>query len=298
MAAGNWTLLVQGLNLHAAAAAAMLERFRFVPEARLDDVMMSYASAGGGVGPHVDNYDVFLLQVNGRRRWRIAPPGDARFRPGQPLRLLARFTPSEEWLLEPGDMLYLPPHWGHDGLAVGGECMTCSIGFRAPGPSELCRELLARLSDAMGGDEGARYADPGAPATAHPGAIPAALGRYAARSLANVLREPKLLAVALGEFLSEPKREVWFAAGSDPVPGGAGVRLDRRTRMLYDREHLFVNGEAFVLPAPAADAAALRRLADRRALDGAPCRALGAGARALLRQWARAGWLHGEPRDE
>src|SRR5205085_5385100 len=127
----GWTLLVQGVDLHDDAAHRLLRRFRFVADARLDDVMCSWASDRGGVGPHVDSYDVFLLQVTGRRRWRVGRVGDARQRAGMPLRTLAGFTPSDEWLLGPGDMLYLPPGWGHDGVAVG-ECITASIGFRAP----------------------------------------------------------------------------------------------------------------------------------------------------------------------
>ena len=111
----GWTLLVQGLDLHVPAARDLLSMFRFVPEARLDDLMLSWASDGGGVGPHVDSYDVFLLQVQGRRRWRIAPPGDDTLRPDLPLKILAHFEPQQEWPLEPGDMLYPPPGWGHDG---------------------------------------------------------------------------------------------------------------------------------------------------------------------------------------
>ena len=127
-----WTLLVQGVDLHLSGARALLERFRFVPDARLDDVMVSYASDGGGVGPHVDSYDVFLLQLQGRRRWRIGRVTDPSLLPGVPLKILAAFEPEQEWLLEPGDMLYLPPGWGHDGVAEG-ECLTGSIGFRAAG---------------------------------------------------------------------------------------------------------------------------------------------------------------------
>ena len=132
----NWTILVQGLDLHWQSAHEMLQRFRFVPEVRLDDLMISYASDGGGVGPHLDSYDVFLLQVKGRRRWRIGPVADRSLVPDRPVRLLANFLPTEEYLLEPGDMLYLPPLWGHDGVAEG-ECMTCSIGFRAATATSL-----------------------------------------------------------------------------------------------------------------------------------------------------------------
>jgi len=168
----GWTLLVQGLDLHLDAARALLEPFRFVPDARLDDLMISYATDGGGVGPHLDSYDVFLIQVHGRRRWRVGPVADRSLVPGMPVRLLANFQPTEEWLLEPGDMLYVPPLWGHDGVAEG-ECMTASVGFRAATATSLAQELLHQLADELEAPEaGAReaiYRDPGAPATATPG---------------------------------------------------------------------------------------------------------------------------------
>src|SRR5436190_12669774 len=125
----GWTLLVQGVDLHVDAAHQLLSRFRFVPDARLDDLMVSFATDGGGVGPHFDSYDVFLLQVQGRRRWRIGRQKDLALREGAPLKILAAFEPEEEHVLEPGDMLYLPPLWAHDGEALG-ECQTYSIGFR------------------------------------------------------------------------------------------------------------------------------------------------------------------------
>jgi 50S ribosomal protein L16 3-hydroxylase len=166
----RWTLLVQGVDLHDEGMHRLLQRFRFVPDARLDDVMASYATDGGGVGPHVDSYDVFLLQAWGRRRWQVAPPGDATLRPDLPVRLLADFTPTEEWLLEPGDMLYLPPGWKHDGVAVG-ECMTFSIGFRAPSRLEFLSALLSDAADAPGGAD-PRFGDRGRPAATHPGKVP------------------------------------------------------------------------------------------------------------------------------
>src|SRR4051812_14940872 len=109
----HWTLLVQGVDLHLEAAHRLLSAFRFVPDARLDDLMVSYASEGGGVGPHVDSYDVFLLQLQGRRRWRVGPCDDPAFQSGLPLKILERFEPQHDWLLEAGDMLYLPPGWAH-----------------------------------------------------------------------------------------------------------------------------------------------------------------------------------------
>ncbi len=132
----DWTLLVQGLNLHLEAADRLLRRFAFLPQARLDDVMVSYAAPGGGVGPHADSYDVFLLQGEGRRVWRLARPRDWVFAADAPLKLIEDFRADDEYLLEPGDMLYLPPGWGHEGVALE-PCFTYSIGFRAPQGAEL-----------------------------------------------------------------------------------------------------------------------------------------------------------------
>lgn len=315
LARAGWTLLVQGVDLHVPAAHEMLAPFRFVPAARLDDLMVSWASPGGGVGPHADSYDVFLLQVQGRRRWRVAPPGDGGLVEGLPLKILRRFEPRHDWVLEPGDMLYLPPLWGHDGVAEGGECMTCSVGFRAPTAPGLARELLLRLADQVdeadqadstcadadahrGGAKGkspaALYADATQAATVSPAAVPAALQRFAARAVAQALRDPQALPRALGETLSEPKPQVWFEAGQ-PLPAGAAVRLDARTRMLYDERHIFINGESF--RAAGRDARLLRRLADQRTLAGKDLAQLGADALGCLDEWAAAGWLHGEAGD-
>jgi 50S ribosomal protein L16 3-hydroxylase len=112
-----WTLLVQGVDLHDAGAHALLQQFRFVPDARLDDLMISFATPGGGVGPHFDSYDVFLLQASGRRRWKIGRQKDLTLQEGVPLKILQNFEPEQEFVLEAGDMLYLPPRYAHDGVA-------------------------------------------------------------------------------------------------------------------------------------------------------------------------------------
>ena len=295
LARPGWTLLVQGLDLHVAAAAEMRARFRFVPDARLDDLMASWASPGGGVGPHVDSYDVFLLQVQGRRRWRVAPPGDAGFIEGLPLKILRHFEPRFDWLLDAGDMLYLPPGWGHDGVAEGGDCITCSVGFRAPAADELARDLLQRLADEddLSRRASALYRDPRQPATVTPGLIPEAMLDFAAAALQRRLADADWLPRLLGEALSEPKRDVWFNSG-EALPAGAGVRLAERTRMLYDARHVFINGEAF--HAAGRDFGLMRRLADERQLALADRRRLSAGAAGLLAEWAAAGWVltHGE----
>ena len=286
----NWTLLVQGVDLHLPSARAMLDRFRFVPDARLDDVMMSYATDGGGVGPHVDSYDVFLLQTQGRRRWRIGKISSPELVPGVPLKILANFQPEQEFALEPGDMLYLPPGWAHDGVAQG-ECMTCSIGFRAAGRDELAREVLqCALDGADHAERGPLYRDPRLEATIEPGRIPVALQAFAADAVARLAGDRMALERALGEFLSEPKRGVWFdAEGADDAAESAGIELDQRTRMLYDDRHVFINGESF--RAGGRDAAAMRRLADRRCLDARDRARLSHEASALLGDWLEAGWL-------
>ena len=283
-----WTLLVQGADLHDARAHALLQQFRFVPEARLDDLMISFATDGGGVGPHFDSYDVFLLQAQGRRRWRIGRQKDLALRDDVPLKVLANFEPQQEYVLEPGDMLYLPPRWAHDGIAEG-ECQTYSIGFRSPAGGELARELLQRLSedaqDAAGED---LYSDPAQAATQSPGAIPAQLGDFARQAVQAALKDPHALDRALGEYLTEPKASVWFD------PGRAGrtlraVRLDRRTRMMYDTRHVFINGESY--RAAGRDATLMRALADCRQLGAAELAQASAAALALLREWCESGWL-------
>lgn len=169
-----WTLLVQAVDHHVPEVAALLNAFRFVPNWRIDDVMVSVASDGGGVGPHFDQYDVFLVQGLGRRRWQVGARCDdaTALLPHDDLRLLANFKATEEWVLEPGDMLYVPPGFAHNGVAVGDDCMTYSIGFRAPSRSELiagwCDEVLAGLDD----DD--RYADPDLSTQTNPGEISAA----------------------------------------------------------------------------------------------------------------------------
>jgi 50S ribosomal protein L16 3-hydroxylase len=284
----GWTLLVQGVDLHDERARDLLSRFRFVPDARLDDLMISFASDGGGVGPHVDSYDVFLLQAQGRRRWRIAKRFDPALRRDAPLKVLRRFSAEQEHVLEPGDMLYLPPGWAHDGAAEGGDCMTYSIGFRAPRRAELAAELVERLLDRSAGDESPLYRDPRQPATGTPARIPSSLREFAAGAARRLVANGRELGRVLGEALTRPKPNVRFDARPRRWRAGA-VALDRRTSMLYDDAYLFINGESHA--SAGKDAALLRRLADGRRLDARAVRAASPAATALLRAWLRAGWL-------
>ncbi len=282
----GWTLLVQGVDLHNDAAHALLQQFRFVPDARLDDVMISWASDGGGVGPHVDSYDVFLLQAQGTRRWRIARRYDATLDARAPLKVLRRFVAEQEHVLSAGDLLYLPPGWAHEGVAIGSNSITCSIGMRAPQRGTLAAELAERLAETH--EDSAPYRDTAQPATATPAAIPPALAAFATAAVQRLAAQRSAVARALGEVLSEPNPKVWFTKRSLAWRGGA-VALDRRTRMLYDTRHVFINGEA--VPVGGRDAVLLRRLANERALDAPAVRRCSPAVRRLLREWFAAGWL-------
>ena len=290
----HWTLLVQGLDLHHDGIRALMDQFRFVPDARLDDIMASFATQGGGVGPHFDSYDVFLLQVQGRRRWQISQQKDLTLVDGAPLKILANFVPEQTFVLEPGDMLYLPPGCAHDGVALD-ECITYSIGFQAPRQGELARDLLLRLADDAPDEVGAAlYRDARQAAVSSPGEIPPALRDFAQAAVARALRDPSLLARVVGETLTEPKSNVWFETNPAlNVPSSAlrrSVQLDRRTKMMFDTHHIFINGEGFV--ASGRDASLMKQLADDRFLDAKSLARCSAGARELLQDWIEAGWIH------
>ncbi|MEK6423261.1 MAG: cupin domain-containing protein [Burkholderia gladioli] len=297
----EWTLLVQGADLHDDAARALLERFRFVPDARLDDLMISYATDGGGVGPHFDSYDVFLLQVHGKRRWRIGAQTDLSLREDLPLKVLEHFEPTEEWVLEPGDMLYLPPHIAHDGIAEG-ECMTCSIGFRAPSAGELTGQFLYYLAERgalrQGARAGALYRDPRQPAVDRPAQLPAAMVEKVEAVLNGIRWTPREVESFLGSYLSEPKSNVVFDAPDAPLDeddfaaeaARLGIRLDRKAALMYNARSYFINGEENPL---SGTAKWLPELADRRRLRA---KRFVTHSRhplmtALLHEWYCAGWI-------
>ena len=285
----NWTFLVQGVDLHHAGVHDLMQEFRFVPDARLDDVMISYATDGGGVGPHFDSYDVFLLQAQGQRRWRIGRQKDLSLQQGVPLKILQNFEAEQEFVLNPGDMLYLPPKYAHDGVAIG-ECMTWSVGFRAPQEGELARELLMGLADEAFEELGeVIYKDPRQTAVTTPAAIPPSLAAFAREVVDKSLQNPDLLSSLLGEYLTEPKANVWFE-DLDEVPDlSKGLRLDRRSKMMYDEKHVYINGEGFKVGGR--DALVLRQLADDRYISGQKIKILSADAKEALLDWALAGWF-------
>jgi 50S ribosomal protein L16 3-hydroxylase len=265
-----WTVLVQSVNLALEAGDALQRNFDFIPYARLDDLMVSYATDGGGVGPHFDSYDVFLLQGMGRRRWRIGKQKDQTLIEGLPVRILKDFRPTQDLLLEPGDLLYLPPEWAHDGTAEG-ECMTLSVGFRAPPAQELAEQFLMFLQDhiCLQG----RYADPDLKRQKHPAEIGAAMIDQVTELLTGVRWNRQTIRDFLGASLSEPKSHVIFESPSQPLSLAKflmqarkyGIRLDARSQLLFSGKHFYLNGEKWPAPPPAAPLfPLLRMLADRR----------------------------------
>ena len=199
----NWTLLVTDVEKHVPAARELIDRFRFIPDWRIDDLMISYAPVGGSVGPHTDAYDVFLIQTHGQRRWMLNQDFDTTCLEGTELRILEHFTAAQDWVLNPGDMLYLPPNIAHYGIALN-ECMTCSVGFRAPSYSNLVSEYAENLAADI--DQALRYEDPDLACTQHPAEISAdALKRIRSIIASRLTVDDDRLVHWFGEFSSESR---------------------------------------------------------------------------------------------
>jgi 50S ribosomal protein L16 3-hydroxylase len=288
----SWTVLVQGVNHHLPEAAELLKHFNFIPHARMDDLMVSYAAKGGGVGPHFDSYDVFLLQGTGHRRWQISTQSDRSLIEGAPLRILKDFRPEQEWLLEAGDMLYLPPHCAHNGIAED-ECMTYSIGFRTPAYQELAEQFLVYLQDRI--EMEGMYADPDLKIQQHPSEISPAMLRQVEQVIKRVRWDREDIAGFLGSYLSEPKPHVFFDR-PEPALSAArfrksaqkhGLMLDLKSQMLCHAGWVFINGEAY--RPNSEDYPAIRTLADQRELSALP--EISPGSSGLLYQWYLDGYI-------
>ncbi|MDT3709609.1 MAG: cupin domain-containing protein [Pseudomonadaceae bacterium] len=200
----DWTLLVQAVDQLVPEVAELLGQFRFLPNWRIDDVMISYAAPGGGVGPHFDNYDVFLLQAHGQRRWRIGQmcDSDSALLEHGDLRILADFQGTDEWVLEPGDMLYLPPRLAHFGTAEDA-CMTYSVGFRAPSAAEVLTHFTDFLAQFLPDEE--RYGDSDLQPSDDPYQIQSDALERLKRLLAEHMGDERLLLTWFGQFMTEPR---------------------------------------------------------------------------------------------
>lgn len=247
---GAWTLLVQDVNHVVPKAQTILNQFNFIPYARLDDLMISYATPGGGVGPHVDSYDVFLLQGYGRRQWQISNQKDQRLLENMPLKILKHFTPTAEWVLEPGDMLYLPPNYAHYGVAID-DCMTYSIGFRAPSHQELAVQFFGYLQEHIQLD--GIYQDPDLIVTKNPAQISNQMIKRVNQIIKTIRFDNADISQFLGMYLTEPKPTVIFNAPKTVMKIGHflkyiktnGFVLDPKSQMLYIKNTIFINGERY-----------------------------------------------------
>lgn len=257
----DWTLLVQAVDQFVPEVAELLEHFKFLPSWRIDDVMISYAAPGGGVGPHFDNYDVFLLQGHGRRRWKVGQlcDADSPMLQHADLRILADFQQSDEWVLEPGDMLYLPPRLAHYGIAED-ECMTYSVGFRAPSAAEVLTHFTDFLAQFLSDEE--RYSDAGM-AAVQSGEDQHKIQRDALDRLKNLLQEhmsdERLLLTWFGQFMTEP-RYPELVAGEEiddtdlrqALEDGAVLVRNPSARLAWSEVDvgllLFSSGQSVVLP--------------------------------------------------
>lgn len=253
----DWTLLVQGVNQHLPQAADLMQRFCFIPFARLDDLMVSYAPDGGGVGPHFDSYDVFLLQGLGKRLWRLSEQSDLTLVPDAPLRILQHFYTEQEYLLEPGDMLYLPPQVAHWGIAVG-SCMTYSIGFRAPAVKELVSGFLDYLQDALSlgrlAVDGQHYQDPDLALQSNPALISVNMQARMRQMLEALKWKEADMQCFFGRYLTEPKSHVIFNKPRSISRKTFEARLKQRnlllalpSLMLFDQDAVYLNGEDYKL---------------------------------------------------
>ena len=244
----DWTLLVQSVNHHLQEANDVLQQFNFIPYARLDDLMVSYAPDGGGVGPHFDSYDVFLLQGCGQRLWRVSEQEDLSLVEGAPLRILQNFKTEQEFTLSAGDMLYLPPHVAHWGIAIG-DCMTYSIGFRAPSAQELAAEFLNYLQEnrTLSG----MYADPDLALQEHPAEIGGSMVKQVTSILNGLKWNDADVADFLGLYLSEPKSHIVFDAPKNISLQAFekrmklhGIQLSFKSQLLKVGNTYYLNGEA------------------------------------------------------
>lgn len=266
----QWTILLQGMDRNHEQAYGLRMAFDFLAHARIDDVMISVAATGGGVGPHLDEYDVFLVQGVGRRRWQWGYQREQLFQPDKPLKLLRQFTPQCEAILEPGDALYLPPRWAHDGLALE-PCSTWSVGFRAPSRHEFLQHFLIEAAESLSGPN-PRYQDKGVRASKQAGRIPEKLARQLKQWAQDFRSDKRVFEQALGRYLSEPASNAWFE-GPRKLPTKhhwlaqalrRGVALHPSSRMVYDSRRTWLNGED---AGPPNDL--LRALADQRYVQAA-----------------------------
>jgi 50S ribosomal protein L16 3-hydroxylase len=281
----HWTLLVQDVDKHVPEVSALLDSFRFIPDWRLDDIMISYAADQGSVGPHIDDYDVFLIQASGKRRWLINTEDveDTQYIEGLDLRILPELIPEFDWTMEPGDVLYLPPNVAHWGIAQGDGCITCSVGFRAPSWSEMtaswCDELIGSTIPTR------RFRDQQLSLQQHNGEIlPSVLQGIRHQMLTMLSGSEELHTRWFGAFITETKNHLEIHPREQPASADELTALFAShqclvrhpwARMVFirgetDKDYLYVNGDEFALAAGSGDF--LPKLTAHSPLDYTECK--------------------------
>lgn len=287
----NWTVLVQNVELLSPAANDLLRQFSFARFAELDDLMVSYATAGGGVGAHVDSYDVFLLQAHGQRRWRISQQTDLECVSKLPLKILKDFRAEQEWVLNPGDMLYLPPNVAHEGVALGAagdECVTYSVGYRSPRLHDVLDDALGMLTSEDGDDHSPQLKLPSDSTGLDKPARLAAQDVTSYRQALNDWLSDAVLEEHLGCVLTRPNREHAVPAPRAKLSTNKSLSLPAGTRMLYSQGFIFIEGFAFA--AEGSDWQVLSQLADARSLPATAWDQLSEGAQSIVQDWLQEGW--------
>ncbi|KEA63869.1 hypothetical protein ADIMK_1996 [Marinobacterium lacunae] len=291
----HWTLLVQAVDHWVPEAADLMDLFNFIPTWRVDDLMISYAVDGGGVGPHYDNYDVFLLQAEGTRRWELGGLCDEHSprREDAPVMILPEWEAKQSFVLEPGDMLYLPPQLAHNGIAIGDGCVTYSIGFRAPAHNEILRSFSDHIGEQLGREQ--RYSDHDLTRQNNPGEItPFALDKVAG-ILKQYLEDREQLESWFGQYMTEPKYPELSADAEQLdedeilqlLEDGYAIRRNEGARLAFieknkDRVLLFADGKTYDAKHEAAELA--RQLCDERELSLEQLPSVSTDAMSLLRQ--------------
>lgn len=249
----NWTLLVQAVDHWVPEIRQLLAYFKFIPNWRIDDIMISYAPTGGGVGPHYDQYDVFLLQLSGQRRWQIGPYCDdhSPMKPELPVKVLEHMEVTDEWVLGPGDMLYLPPGIAHDGVSASDDCMTCSVGFRAPSKATVLSEYFGWLSAQIPSSD--RFEDPDLMLQSHSGEITDQAIERVQNILTEAIADKTSLKQWFGQYMTEPKypdqMEQELELNDQDILDQLSVPnlivRNESSRYAFDQQYLYVDGISY-----------------------------------------------------
>ncbi len=246
----SWTMLVQNINHHVPFAESFLNLFKFIPYARLDDLMVSFATKKGSVGPHYDSYDVFLFQAHGEREWKISDQKKFSLDKKSAIKIITNFKTKNSWVLKPGDMLYLPPNVGHWGISQSDDCLTYSIGFRAPGTFEIQSKFLDFIQDNLITNQNDLYKDPNLNLQKNPAEINLNMIKKI-QQIVNQLRwNAKSINTFIGQLLTEPIEGAVFET-SKPLTLEIfkkdlirkPLKLNPKTRMLFIKNNFYINGE-------------------------------------------------------